>query len=302
MSLLLKKYTVLFYIAVLPAVILFSVSCRHETPVLKEQVSRLPDKTRSFESFSVDYEDATASLIFSRQVWTQSEDKVNIVDTGIKNRTAYGSPCSDFWMEYSLWNGQPRKHLMVLAIPPLFVYPIIDTVILAGCMVCDCCIFPFSWIDRQISSQPVVLAKSENAGNQEIVSEFKIDQNLSYRNVIENRTSSKLSSQSIDVNDKGVRKTIFTDSQGRIKTADLTPWLFPIRNISFSISGNVGGEAVTISTYRFLNQNQKQLWDEIKKKDSPARKKLEAWEKLRPVSEPKYFKQVKSNIENGHYF
>lgn len=302
MCLLLNKIEKLFCLTALPAAILFSVSCRHEVPVLKEEVTRFSDKTRSFESFDVEYDETSRTLIFTRQNWTQTEEKINRVDTGIMNRTVYGSYCSDFWMEYSLWNGEPRRYLMVLAVPPLTVYPIIDTVILAGCMTCDACIFPIVWAGQQSSSRPVVLPEAKNGQKKEIVSEMKMSQDLIYRDVVENRSSRRLSSRPIDINDSGIHKTVFTDAQGRITAANAVRWIFPIRNITFIPAEKVSGKSVQISTYRFLNSDQKKLWTEIKKNDIPTQKKLEAWEKLRPVCEPQYYDRVKSNMQLGFYF
>ena len=302
MCLFLAKIKNLFFISVLPAIILFSISCKHETPVLKEQVTRLPDHNSYVENYVMNYDETSRTLIFSLLGWTQIEEKVDRVNTGTVLRTAYGSPCSDFWMEYSLWNGQPRKHLMILAVPPLTVYPIVDTVILAGCTVCDCCIFPFSWLNQQITAKPVILTESQNNQKKEIVSELKMNQNLIFRDVVENRTSKNLVSHPIEVNDSGIHKKIFTDSQGRIKADRVVRWVFPIRNITFMPTEKVSGQTVQISTFRFLTSDQKKLWNEVKKKDLPNGKKLEAWKKLRPLCEPQYYNRVKYNIESGFYF
>jgi|GEM_PF-3024027 len=304
MCLPLKSVANLFHIAVLSAVILFSASCRHESPLLQEQITRLPGKDRSLSSFVVDYDPASASLVFSSRNWTQFEEKVHRVDKGVASRGTYGSPCYDFWMEYSLWNGEPRRYLMVLAIPPLTVYPIIDTVFLAGCMVCDGVIFPFTWIKLQHHTDPIVLTDSgARSGDSEIVSDFKMDQDLSFREVVENRTENKMVSSPIDLNDSGTHKTFYTDSRGRIKVARMIPWLFPIRNISFSPAAtNHVGKTVQFSTYRFLTPEQQKLWNEVKRKDSPSKKKMEAWEKLRPCCNPEYFKRVKTNLEEGFIF
>ena len=256
MCLSLAKFKNLLYISILSAVISFSLSCKHETPILEEQITRLPAHDRYVENFAVGYDETSRTLNFTHLGWNQIEEKVDCVDTGVVLRTAYGSPCSDFWMEYSLWNGLPRKHLMVLAVPPLMLYPVVDTLILAGCMVCDCCIFPFSWASQQISSKPVVLTSTHNNQNREIISELKMNQHLIFRNVVENRTSKTFASRPIDVNDSGIHKKVFTDAQGRLKADHVVRWIFPIRNITFMPAEEIPGKAFQISTFRFLTPDQ----------------------------------------------
>jgi len=301
MRLPLKSFEHSFYIAVLSAVVLLSASCRHETLVLREQAAPIPEKDRIVSTFDAQYDPSSASLVFFNRNWTQSEEKVNRTGMGYVSQGTYGSPCTDFWMEYSLWNAKPRRHLMVLAIPPLMVYPVIDTVFLAGCMVCDCCIFPFVWLERQNSSEPLILPESQSAQDKKIISELRIDRYLIYREFEEKHTEKRLVSTPVEVNDSGVRKTFMTDSRGSIKVSRMIPCLFPIRNIGFNPANNTSSKNVQFSTYHFLTPEQQKLWSDIRQKDTAVKQKLEAWEKLRPLSEPKYYERVKNNIQHNFF-
>ena len=290
-----SKY--IFCLAVLSAVVLFSASCRHETLVLREQAAPLPNKSQDINAFDVQYDPSSASLIFINRNWTRNEEKVNRTDMGYVSQGTYGSPCTDFWMEYSLWNAKPRKHLMILAIPPLMVYPIIDTVFLAGCMVCDCCIFPVVWLSHRNYSEPMIISESKPDPDKKVHSELKIDRYVIYREYKEKHSEKRLASSTIELNDSGIFKTFMTDSQGSIKVSRMIPCLFPIRNVSFSLAKQ-SSKNVHFSTYRFLTSEQQKLWNDIKQKNMDVKKKLEAWEKLRPLSEPKYYERVKTNIRH----
>lgn len=297
MRLPLKAFEHPFFIAVLSAVVLFSASCRHETVVLKEQSVPLPEKNQTFSSFVAQYDPASASLVFFNRGWMQSEEKVNRTGMGFVSDGTYGSPCTDFWMEYSLWNAKPRKNLMILAIPPLTVYPIIDTVFLAGCMICDCCIFPFVWFDRQNTFEPMIMSESKPDPDKKCISELRIDQSLIYREFEQNHSEKRLASTPIEITDSGIRKIFTTDPQGAIKVSRMLPRLFPIRDIRFAPAKDPGSKSVQLSTYLFLTPEQQKLWSDIRQKDVAVQKKLEAWEKLRPLCEPKYYERVKANIQ-----
>lgn len=292
------------FIAALSLVLFFLSGCRHEERIYQEKVTTFPDKTRNCSSFSVVYDEQNSSLLLSKQEWIRVEEKIVRTDTGMVSRSYYGTPCSDAWMRCSLWNGEPRKNLMLLAIPPLTVYPIIDTVILTGCFAVDCIIFPVVYIANCGESDRMILPdQSEKGQKKEIVSELRMDRNMAYRDANVNRTSIKYSSRPFLLKDGSIQKKFYTDAQGVVKISDIIPFLLPVRNISLQPDENAtSSDRNTFSTYQFLNPDQKKQWDTVKKFGPDKKRKLKAWEKLEPVCEPAYYKKIKSNLDLGFYF
>ena len=279
------------------AMLLFIVSCRHENPVLQEKITPIPQNTRHCAACFVVIDHKDSTLNFSRQDWVQTRKKATCEETGLIASAYTSMPCSDFWMKYSLWNGEKRKNLMIIAIPPLTLYPIVDTVVLLGCFVGDCCIFPIVWCQESQNS-PIVLPADMQSESDECISEFKIG-TVTFRDIAASRTHRKMANSAIVVWDGNEQRHCSTTSAGTLKISQAVPRLFPIRDIRLIPEENVfeGRRQTRFRTDQFLNEEQKQLWHIVQNRNSSPKQKIAAWEKLEPVCRPEYYRKIRSELE-----
>lgn len=275
--------------------------CRHTVPVLQKETVVLDAYTENQSSYSLSCDPAGKKVMFFRNDYIRIREKVTYNDAGKRSRENKWLLCTDFWMKYSLWSGEPRKNTEYLAIFPLTLYPVIDTCILVCCLTGDIIMYPITYITGQKkNTDPIVISESDDKKMpQEVLAHIKINDHLFYRDVIKNKISRKLEMYPVSVYDSGKEKVIFTDKTGAVDFAKLISRPLPERKVHISISKNINirNNQLFLDTRELLTAAQKKNLSILRDPAADIKMRKEALQKLKNIYKPERFAAEKSILD-----
>lgn len=280
---------------ILLAGLLFSFllsSCRHPVVLLREKSSVLEAHSKREKAYSFSYDAENGKLTVFRHDYLRTRERVAYEDAGVMSVESKCLAWTDFWMGYSLWSGNPRMNTEYLAIPPLCLYPVVDTLILTCCLVRDGIMFPFSCLGERKAVSPHIISDSEDRPSGEVLHQFTLGSTL-YRDRAVNKVSTKLEIWPVTVRDIDREKIVNTDKNGAVMIEQLVRYPLPARKVTLVIDREAkeGKGVLVLETETLLTEDEKKTLGILNDIHVSARLKKEALNKLKARFRPDLYER-----------
>lgn len=281
----------------------FLSACKYTVPVVMEDPQVLDACTDDRVSYSFDYDAEVRNVNFFRHDWRLVRKKGVPEKIGEVRQKSNNFAFSEAWLQRSLWSGKYREDTRYLMIPPLFLYPLVDTAVLATCFVGDLVVFPVKFVDEMRNVPRSVPPADEEEVQNEVFMRIVMQDNTSYTDMAEDKVTKKLAKRPVVFSDMGREFTLVTDEYGSVALGKAIRYALPERKITMAADDSVDARngIMFFNSSELLWPHQKADFVTLCNKKVSKKIRLEALERLADVFEPAAFEREKQRLNSLLY-